>query len=50
MAARRMGYTNEVLLASHVLGADDRSIAVAETIEERQVAQGLQLGKIFWGA
>jgi len=48
-AARRMGHTKEVMLASHVLGADDRSIAAAQTIEERLVAQGLPLGNILGG-
>ena len=48
-AARRMGHTKEVMLASYVLGADDRSIAAAQTIEARLVAQGLPLGNILGG-
>jgi integrase len=48
-AARRMGHTKEVMLASYVLGADDRSVAAAQTIEERLVAQGLPLGNILGG-
>jgi integrase len=48
-AARRMGHTKEVMLASYVLGADDRSIAAAQTIESRLVAQGLPLGNILGG-
>ena len=48
-AARRMGHTKEVMLASYVLGADDRSIAAAQTIESRRVAQGLPLGNILGG-
>jgi hypothetical protein len=35
------------MLASYVLGTDDRSIAAAQTIEERLVAQGLPLGRIL---
>jgi len=46
-AARRLGHTKEVMLASYVLGTDDRSIAAAQTIEERLVAQGLPLAKIL---
>jgi hypothetical protein len=37
------------MLASYVLGADDRSIAAAQTIESRLVAQGLPLGNILGG-
>jgi hypothetical protein len=44
-----MGHTKEVMLASYVLGADDRSIAAAQTIESRLVAQGLPLGNILGG-
>ena len=47
--ARRMGHTKEVMLASYVLGADDRSIAAAQTIEGRLVAQGLPLGDLLGG-
>jgi integrase len=46
-AARRLGHTKEVMLASYVLGTDDRAIAAAQTIEERFVAQGLPLGRIL---
>jgi len=46
-AARRLGHTKEVMLASYVLGTDDRSVAAAQTIEERLVAQGLPLGTIL---
>jgi len=48
-AARRLGHTKEVMLASYVLGTDDRSIAAAQTIEARLVEQGLPLGR-FLGA
>jgi len=46
-AARRLGHTKEVMLESYVLGTDDRSIAAAQTIEERLVAQGLPLAEIL---
>ena len=46
-AARRLGHTKEVMLASYVLGTDDRAIAAAQTIEERFVEQGLPLGTLL---
>jgi hypothetical protein len=35
------------MLASYVLGTDDRSVAAARTIEERLVEQGLPIGNIL---
>ena len=46
-AARRLGHTKEVMSASYVLGTDDRSIAAAQTIEERLVEQGLPIDNIL---
>ena len=46
-AARRLGHTKEVMLASYVLGTDDRSIAAAQSIEKRLVEQGLPLERIL---
>ena len=46
-AARRMGHTREVMFSAYVLGADDRAVAAARTIEDRFVAQGLPLGEIL---
>jgi integrase len=46
-AARRPGHTKEVMLASIVLGTDDRSNAAAQTIEERLVERGLRIDDIL---
>ena len=49
-AARRMGHSPEVMMGSYVMGADDRQIAAASTLEDRYVKLGLPLSDIFNGA
>lgn len=46
-AARRLGHTTEVMLASYVLGSKDRQVAAAAALEERLVDQGLNLSDVF---
>ena len=48
--ARRMGHTTEVMLADYVLGANDKQLAAAETIEARLIERGLPLGDILMKA
>jgi integrase len=46
-SARRMGHTTEIMLSHYVLGADDRTIAAAETIEARLADQGFPVGAML---
>ncbi len=46
-ASRRLGHTKEVMLGHYVLGADDRAVAAAATLEARLAERGLGLGELL---
>ena len=46
-AARRQGHTTEVMLRDYALGADDKAVTAAATLEARLEDQGLPIGELF---